>query len=188
MKIARIQPFLLSFPFADPIRLPFYGGERTILKRDAMLIRVDTDAGIRGYAPGPGSDSAYQAIRDVIAPFLEGHAVRDPDALRVKFEQGLGRGNRELLMAYGAVDIALWDILARSHGAPFSEVIGGRVRDRIHLYGSAGMYQPPEKYAEEAAGVVDRGFRAYKMRPGLGPEEDVRAAKLVRDAVGLGVD
>lgn len=188
MKIARIQPFLLSFPFADPIRLPFYGGERVILKRDAMLIRVDTDSGIRGYAPGPGSESAYQAIRDVIAPFLEGHVLGDPDALRIKFEQGVGRGNRELLAAYGAVDIALWDILARSHGAPLSEVIGGRVRDRINLYGSAGMYQSPEKYAEEAAGIVDRGFRGYKMRPGIGPAEDVRAAKLVRAAIGVGVD
>jgi L-alanine-DL-glutamate epimerase-like enolase superfamily enzyme len=193
MKIARIQPFLLSFPFADPIRLPFYGGERTILKRDAMLIRVDTDSGLRGYAPGPGSERTYEAIRDVIAPFLEGHTVGDPDALRIKFEQRVfddkaGGGNRELLTAYGAVDIALWDIVAQSHGAPLSEMIGGRVRDRINLYGSAGMYQPPEKYAEEAAGVADRGFRAYKMRPGLGPEEDVRAAKLVREAVGLGVD
>ena len=188
MKIARIQPFLLSFPFADPIRLPFYGGERTIIKRDAMLIRVDTTAGIRGYAPGPGSERAYNAIRDVIAPFLEGHAVGDPDALRIKFESGPGRADRELLTAYGSVDIALWDIVAKMHGVPLSEVIGGRVRDHISVYGSAGMYQTPEKYAEEAAGIVARGFRAYKMRPGLGPEEDVRAAKQVRDAVGLGTD
>src|SRR6185437_7931662 len=188
MKIARIEPFLLSFPFADPIRLPFYGGERTIIKRDAMLIRVDTTAGIRGYAPGPGSERAYNAIRDVIAPFLEGHAVGDPDALRVKFESGPGRADRELLAAYGSVDIALWDIVAKMHGVPLSEVIGGRVRDRIGVYGSAGMYQTPERYAEEAAGIVARGFRAYKMRPGLGPDEDVRAAKQVRDAVGLGTD
>jgi L-alanine-DL-glutamate epimerase-like enolase superfamily enzyme len=188
MKIARIQPFLLSFPFADPIRLPFYGGKRTIIKRDAMLIRIDTTAGIRGYAPGPGSERSYNAIRDVIAPFLEGHAVGDPDALRIKFEAGPGRGDRELLAAYGSVDIALWDIVAKMRGVPLSEVIGGRVRDRIGVYGSAGMYQAPEKYAEEAAGIMARGFRAYKMRLGLGPDEDVRAAKLVRDAVGLGAE
>ena len=40
MKISSVRPHLLSYPFADPIRLPFYGGERTIVKRDAMLIRV----------------------------------------------------------------------------------------------------------------------------------------------------
>lgn len=188
MKIARVQPFLLSFPFADPIRLPFYGGERTILKRDAMLIRVETTSGLTGYAPGPGSERACDAIREVIAPFLEGHAVGDPDALRIKFETGPGRDRRELMAAYGSVDIALWDLVARSYGVPLSEVIGGRVRERINLYGSAGMYQSPEKYAEEAAAIAQLGFRAYKMRPGIGPDEDVRAVNMVREAIGLGVD
>ena len=37
---------------------------------------------------------------------------------------------------------------------PVSELIGGRVRDRIRLYGSAGMYMPPEKYAEEAHAIA----------------------------------
>jgi L-alanine-DL-glutamate epimerase-like enolase superfamily enzyme len=188
MKIARVQPFLLSFPFADPIRLPFYGGERTILKRDALLIRVETTTGVTGYAPGPASEFIYNCIRNTVAPFLEGHALADPDALRVQFETGPGRDNRDLVKAYCAVDIALWDAVARSRGVALSEVLGGRVRDRITLYGSAGMYQPPERYAEEAAAIAALGFRAYKMRPALGPEEDVRTINLVRKAVGLGVD
>ena len=62
MKIASVRSFLLSYPFAEPIRLPFYGGERTILKRDAMFIRVEADNGLVGYAPGPGSEPAHHAI------------------------------------------------------------------------------------------------------------------------------
>ena len=57
MQIKRVQAFLLSYPFPEPIRLPFFGGERTILKRDAMLIRVDTSNGLVGYAPGPGTST-----------------------------------------------------------------------------------------------------------------------------------
>jgi L-alanine-DL-glutamate epimerase-like enolase superfamily enzyme len=188
MRVKRVQASLLSYPFPEPIRLPFFGGERIILKRDAMLIRVETTAGLVGYAPGPGSEKVRNAIRDVIAPFLEGLALADPDALRVKFETGPGRGDIELVKAYCAVEVALWDIFAKSHGVPLSEVIGGRTRDRIRLYGSAGMYQPPEKYAEEAADIAARGFRAYKMRPGLGPDEDIRAVELMRKAVGPNVD
>ena len=41
MKIAAVRAFLLSYPLPEPIRLPFYGGERTIVKRDAMVIRVE---------------------------------------------------------------------------------------------------------------------------------------------------
>jgi L-alanine-DL-glutamate epimerase-like enolase superfamily enzyme len=188
MKVTRVQPFLMSVPFAEPIRLPFYGGERTILKRDAMLVRVSTSSGITGYAPGPGSERVHAAIRDVIAPFLEGLTLADPDALRVRFESGPGRDERELVKAYCVVEVALWDIFAKSFGVPVSEVIGGRVRERIRLYGSAGMYQPPEKYAEEAAAIAELGFRAYKMRPALGPEEDLRTVRLMREAVGAHVD
>jgi L-alanine-DL-glutamate epimerase-like enolase superfamily enzyme len=188
MKVTGVHPFLLSFPFPEPVRLPFYGGERTILKRDAMLIRVESSAGIVGYAPGPGSERVRDAIRDVIAPFLEGLALADPDALRVKFERGPGASDRELVKAYCAVEVALWDIFAKAHGVPLSEVLGGRVRDRIKLYGSAGMYQPAAGYAEEASAIAQAGFNAYKMRPGRGPEEDVKALRLTREAVGPRVD
>jgi L-alanine-DL-glutamate epimerase-like enolase superfamily enzyme len=62
------------------------------------------------------------------------------------------------------------------------------VRDRIRLYGSAGMYQPPAGYAEEAAGIAGLGFPAYKMRPALGPDDDLETVRLMREAVGHGVD
>jgi len=188
MKISEVQAFLLSFPLPQPIRLTFYGGERTVVKRDAMLIRVKVSSGLVGYAPGPGSERAYKSIRDVIAPFLEGLTLADPDALRVRFETGPGSGNAELMKAYCAVEIALWDIFAKAREIPMSEAIGGRVRDGIRLYGSAGMYQPPEKYAEEAAAIAALGFRAYKMRPALGPDEDVRTVRLMRAAVGPAID
>ena len=58
MKIAGVRSYLLSYPFPEPIRLPFFGGERTILKRDAMFVRVEADNGLVGYAPGPGSERA----------------------------------------------------------------------------------------------------------------------------------
>ena len=71
---------------------------------------------------------------------------------------------------------------------PLSEAVGGRVRDRIRLYGSAGMYMSPERYAEEAAAIADLGFRAYKMRPALGPDQDLETVRLMRKAVGPDFD
>ncbi len=188
MKVTRVDSFLLSYPLEAPLRLPFHGGERTVVKRDAMLIRVETSGGLVGYAPGPGSERVHRLIRGTVGPFLEGVKIADPDALRVKFEAGPGAGDAELVKAYGAVEIALWDILAKSRGVPLSDVIGGRGRERIKLYGSAGMYQSPEKYAEEAAAIAGLGFRAYKMRPGIGPDDDLRAVQLMREAVGGAVD
>jgi L-alanine-DL-glutamate epimerase-like enolase superfamily enzyme len=187
MKIAGVRSYLLSYPFPEPIRLKFWGGERTILKRDAMFVRVETDNHLVGYGPGPGSERAQRAIQDVIAPFLTGRTLADPDALRVHFLAGPGV-DPYLAKIYGCVEIALYDATGRARGVPVSELIGGRSRDTIRLYGSAGMYMPPEAYAAEAAAVAAQGFRAYKMRPGMGPEQDMESVRLVRQAVGSDFD
>lgn len=187
MKIKRVDSFLLSFPMPDPPKLTYYGGERTILKRDALFVRVEAANGLVGYGPGQGSDTAHDRIQNVVKPFLEGRELRDPDALRVLFHQGPG-ADAELMKVYCTVEVALLDLLGKELGVPVSELVGGRIRDRIRLYGSAGMYQPPEEYAAEAARIAGLGFSAYKMRPALGPDDDVRTVRLMREAVGPGVD
>jgi L-alanine-DL-glutamate epimerase-like enolase superfamily enzyme len=187
MRITGVQAFLLSYPFPEALQLSYYGGERTILKRDAMLIRVETASGLTGYGPGQGSPRAKAAIEDVIAPFLVDRTLADPDALRVRFSKGPG-ADPELMKVYCSVEIALYDALGKGLNLPVSELVGGRVRDRIHLYGSAGMYMPPEDYAKEAAAIAELGFRAYKMRSGIGPEKDVETVKQMREAVGPDFD
>ena len=186
-RIERVEPHLLTFPFAEPLKLDYYGGQRVIYKRDAMLIRVSSDAGLVGYAPGQGSESARSLILDVIAPWLEGKSFADPDALRVQFLAGPGQDSH-VAKIYFTVEVALYDLAAKAKGLPLSELLGGRVRDQIRLYGSAGMYMQPEGYAEEAAEVARLGFKAYKMRPGMGPEADLEAVRLIRERVGPGID
>src|SRR6266404_1049908 len=187
MQISSVRVHLLSYALPQPVHLTYHGGERTILERDAMLIRVEADNGLVGYAPGQGSERAKEGIESVIASFLEGRTLTDPDALRVQFLEASGR-QLDLQKLYCAVEIALYDLLGKAKGVPMSELLGGRVRDRIRLYGSAGMYMDPMGYAEEAAAVAGLGFGAYKMRPGRGPEQDVEAVRLMRKAVGPDFD
>ncbi len=170
----------MSFPFAEPIQLAYHGGDRRIVKRDAMLIRVETSNGLVGYAPGSATEAVRDLVATVIAPYLIGQTVADPDALRVRFTSD----DPQAVKAYTMVEVALYDLVGKHRGVPVSELLGGRVRDSIRLYASAGMYQSPESYAEEAAGIQKLGFTAYKMRPGLGPLEDVRAVELMRKATG----
>ena len=177
MKITRVESFLMSCPLPKPLKLTFWNGERTILKRDAMIFRVTSDSGLRGYAPGPAHERAAHEIRDVIGPFLVG---KDP----LKWKEFAFKGDLELTKTYHALEIAVMDLVARHEGRPLSELAGGRVRDRIKLYGSGGMYQPPEQYAAEALAVKAMGFPAYKYRPALGPEEDLRTVRLMREATG----
>ena len=185
MRIRSVRSFLLSYPMPQPVRLSYYGGVRSIVKRDAMLIRVESDDGLVGWGPGQANESAHRCIEGVIAPFLQDRVLADPDALRVLFLQRMG-DEPERFKVYCSVEIALLDLLGKALGVPASELVGGRVREEIRLYGSAGMYQPPQGYAEEAARIASLGFSAYKMRPALGPDDDLEAVRLMRDAVGSG--
>ncbi|HLK18271.1 MAG TPA: mandelate racemase/muconate lactonizing enzyme family protein [Bryobacteraceae bacterium] len=187
MKIASVQSHLLSYVLPEPLRLTYYGGERIILKRDAMLIRIESDSGLVGYAPGPGSERAKHLIDSRISPFLCGRTLADPDALRVQFID-TARPDLETLNHYCAVEIGLYDLLGKAKGLPVSELLGGRVREHIRLYGSAGMYMTPDKYAKEARAIADLGFRAYKMRAGGGPDQDIETVRLMREAVGPDFD
>ena len=62
VKIDSIQAHLLSYPLPEPLKLTYHGGERTVLKRDAMLIRVQADNGLVGYGPGEASEKSKRAI------------------------------------------------------------------------------------------------------------------------------
>lgn len=181
MKITCVESYLCSYPMPEPVRLKFWGGRRTILKRDAMLIRVTTDTGLNGYAPGPAHERAHREIKQVIRPFLLG---KDPRRWQ---ELGFAADNK-VMKTYRAVEFAVLDLVAHYEGCPLSELLGERQRDRIKLYGSAGMYMEPQQYAEEAQAVMEMGFSAYKMRPGLGPDKDLETVALMRKAVGTNAD
>src|SRR5580765_3107995 len=106
MKITDVQGILMSCPLPEPLRLPFWGGERTILKRDAMLIRVTADNGLIGYAPGPAHERAAKEIHESIGPFLLG---RDPR----HWAQFAFNGESEITKTYCAVEIAVIELAAR---------------------------------------------------------------------------
>src|ERR1700678_4655317 len=143
MKITGVEAYLLSYPLPEPVKLTYFGGERTILKRDAMLVRVSTDEGLFGYAPGQASVQAKNTIDQVIAPFLMGRTLADPDALRILFQQGPG-SDAEVSKIYSAVEVALYDLAGKAANLPVSELIGGRGAGRIRPYGRRGMILAPE--------------------------------------------
>ena len=55
MNIQSVEPHLLSCPLPQPVTYEFYGGRRTIFKRDAMVVCVRGEDGMVGYAPAAAS-------------------------------------------------------------------------------------------------------------------------------------
>ncbi len=181
MNIQSVEPHLLSCPLPQPVTCEFYGGRRTIFKRDAMVVCVRGEDGMVGYAPAAASRETANLIANEVAPLLVENDFCEPARFVSLAASKLGS---RALAAIGAVEVALYDLLGKAEGCSVTDFFGGRKQETICCYGSAGMYQSAESYAQEAAAVCELGFSAYKYRPALGPDEDHRTVELMRQALG----
>ena len=66
-----------------------------------------------------------------------------------------------------AIEVACWDILGKSLGVPVHQLLGGQMRESVLGYAN-GWYRTertPEAFLEAAKGVLDKGFKAFKLDP-----------------------
>ncbi|WP_435178483.1 mandelate racemase/muconate lactonizing enzyme family protein [Halorussus sp. AFM4] len=202
MRLSEVTVHTLSSPIEPSQERRFHGGVRRLHKRDFVLVRVETADGEVGYAPGAATSSAMReyfdgTAHDDFAELVEGR-VRDALAgVDIEAPEDVAETVRDLGLptkleseAIGVIDVAYYDILGKRLGAPVYALLADREvdPDPLELYASAGMYMEPEGYAEQARVLRDRGFGAYKYRPGLGVEADERTLRLVREAVGDDMD
>ncbi|MDA1279603.1 MAG: hypothetical protein O3B95_06105 [Chloroflexi bacterium] len=106
----------------------------------------------------------------------------------------------DLIDRYGFLDVALFDLIGQALGQPAYSLLGSKVRDTVEGYDSSLYFQDLVNPAEgayavaiEAAGAVDKGWRALKLklgRPGkwfepyAGTRRDIEIVETVREAVG----
>jgi mandelate racemase len=91
-------------------------------------------------------------------------------------------------MAMAGFDIACWDALAVAANVPLVRLLGGEPR-RIPAYNSCGLgLMPTDALADEAEKLLERGFRAVKLRLGYPTlAEDLAAVHAVKSRIPEGV-
>jgi galactonate dehydratase len=145
--------------------------------RNWLFVKVITDEGVIGVGEGGGWPVVVEkAIRE-LRYFLLGENPFDIERLWLKLYDVLhGHGVTGAVRggAISAIDMALWDIKGKALGVPVYELLGGRIRDHIGVYGHAST-------PEAAQRLVDRGYRAFKCSP------SVQGLKSLREAVGYEV-
>lgn len=143
------------------------GGDRTWI-----FVEVETDNGIIGIGDAtnwPGGEVVVRAI-DVAARQVIGE---DPTRIEYLWEK-MYRATHYIgisgavIGAISGIDIALWDILGKSLGAPVYQLLGGRCRESVPLYANywtGGLQRTPAAFAEKARAVVAAGYRGLKLMP-----------------------
>ena len=192
MKITRITSHVLGYDLPEPLGY----SQQYYHKRTAHLVEVETDEGITGWGECFGAGNIALAnkaiVEKVIQPMVLGMDPMDRDVIWHKvYNLMRDHGQKGMpLQSLSGVDIALWDIAGKVAGLPLHKLIGGAHRDKIQVYGYGMMLRPESadslvaRFGDEAAAIKDMGFKATKMKIGLGPKDDVRLIEAVRRGVG----
>lgn len=192
MKIIRITSHVLGYDLPEPLGY----SQQYYHKRTAHLVEVETDEGITGWGECFGAGTIALAnkaiVEKVIQPMVLGMDPMDRDVIWHKvYNLMRDHGQKGMpLQSLSGVDIALWDIAGKVAGLPLHKLIGGAHRDKIQVYGYGMMLRPESadslvaRFGDEAAAIKDMGFKATKMKIGLGPKDDIRLIEAVRKGVG----
>ena len=171
-----------------PMPEPHQTASGTVAESPLVLTDVVTDAGVQGhsivftYTPAALIPTA-EMIRN-IEPLVKGEPLAPAE-----LEQKLARrfrllGTQGLVgIALAAIDMALWDALARTHNLPLVRLLGGAAKP-LRCYGAVG-YDGPDGCARVAARWAERGFTGIKAKIGYPTvQEDVAVIRALRKAVG----
>src|ERR1035437_4407611 len=111
----------------------------------------------------------------------------------MKTEKPGGHGERSV--AVGAIDMAVWDAVAKIAGRPLYQLLadryrGGQADDKVWIYAAGGYYYPGKDLTalkNEMKCYRDLGYQVVKMKIGAVPlDGDIRRVEAVLEVVGDG--
>ena len=169
------------------LKEPFQISSGTQSRRRILLVELRSSDGVEGWGEctagelpnyGPETiDTAWHAIREWVAPRVLGRAFAGPEEIHPVLEVNF-RGHN---MAKAAVEMAAWELAARTEGVSLSRKLGG-TRDRIRVGISLGIQASPEALVEKARAALARGYRKVKIK--IKPGADVDYVRAAREALG----
>jgi L-alanine-DL-glutamate epimerase-like enolase superfamily enzyme len=190
MRITGAETFLLRIPTDAEIA----DSMQSVTSLEIVGLTISTNDGISGtgytITVGHGG-SVIQKVLDTL--FVDEILGCDPHDVRAIWQRlyfgkshWIGRAGATT-MAQAAVDIAMWDAIARSAQQPLWRLLGGGRNSPVPVYNThAGWLNfSIDQLKDEALRLLDAGYSALKMKVGLpDSREDYRRVRAVRDAIG----
>ena len=171
-----------------PMTEPHQTASGVITESPLVLTDILTDTGISGHSiVFTYTPAALKPTAELIQNF---EALVQGDVLApAEVEQKLAKrfrllGPQGLVgIALAAIDMALWDALARVHSMPLVRLLGG-VEKPVRAYGAVG-YDGVQDSGKGAESWAKRGFTGVKAKIGYPTvQEDVAVVRAIRKAAG----
>jgi len=138
--------------------------------RNFVTVKVMTDEGVYGLG-----DATLNGRELAVCAYLDEHVLpclvgRDPrnieDIWQYLYRGAYWRRGPVTMTAIAAIDMALWDILGKLAGMPVYQLLGGKSRDALMVYGHANG-RDHEEAVDAVHAHVEAGFRAIRVQSGV---------------------
>lgn len=186
MKIKKVETFILK----DTLSQSFFFSQWEYSERCVCLVRVTASDGSYGWGEGYGPAAVIEAGIDMLRPVVLGENPLENEVIwSHMYRKTLDYARRGALVAsLSAIDIALWDLKGKLLNLPVSTLLGGAQRGEIRPY-ATGLYftdknNPSKNFKKEVEQYLAMGFKAIKMKVGLGVEKDYQHVKKMRQLIG----
>lgn len=138
--------------------------------RNFVTLKIYTDAGIYGLG-----DATLNGRELAVVSYLEDHVIpcligRDAsqieDIWQYLYRGAYWRRGPVNMSASAAVDMALWDIKGKALSTPVYNLLGGKSRSAVMVYGHANGADLHDTIAEVGK-YIDMGYRAIRAQSGI---------------------
>ena len=180
MKIIDLRATTVTVPLEAPLR---HANGCHWGRFVRTIVEVETDEGLIGLGEmGGGGESAEVAFQG-LKSYLIGRDPAQLEELRFLIANPTASlyNNRTQMLA--AIEFACLDILGQKWGVPVSEILGGRLRERVpfasylffrypHDAGKANEIRTVEQLVDSAKTLKQHyGFTSHKVKGGVFPPE-----------------
>jgi mannonate dehydratase len=148
--------------------------------RNFVTLKIITDQGVYGIG-----DATLNGRELSVVSYLEDHVIpcligRDPrrieDIWQYLYRGAYWRRGPVTMSAIAAVDTALWDIKAKMANMPLYDLLGGKSREGVLVYGHANGGDLDET-VEAVGRYLEMGYKAIRAQSGIPG---------IKDAYGVG--
>ncbi len=141
--------------------------------RNFVTVKISTDNGLYGLGDATlnGREKAVVAyLEEHIKPCLIGKdAHQIEDIWQYLYKGAYWRRGPITITAISGIDMALWDLKGKAAGLPVYQLLGGKSRSKIKVYGHANG-NTIEETLTNLKRLIDQGFKAVRLQsaiPGL---------------------
>jgi len=160
------------------------------------VVEVETDTGLIGLGEMGGGGESAEAVFRAMKSYLVGHDPARLEEMRFLIANPTASLYNNRTQVLAALEFACLDILGQAWGVPVSEILGGRLRDRVPFASylffrypnpatGCGEVRTAEQLVDNARELKQRyGFTTHKLKAGVFPQNyELEAYRALADSL-----